>query len=81
MKYILKIINLNRYISYLPTKHSEKSYFEVTKEFDEAEGFELEDLEYLDLKFIEEAYQEKYLMKQHLEIEVMLVIKRNTLEN
>jgi len=76
MKYILYIINLNRYISYLPTKYSEKHYFEVTKNFDEAEGFDLEDLEYIDLEFIEEAYQAKYLMKQPLEIEVKLVIKR-----
>jgi hypothetical protein len=77
MKYILKIINLNIYIENLPTKFSEQHYLRLTKEFDNAEGFDLEDLEYLDLEFIEESYEKSFNTKQKLEIEIKLIIKRN----
>jgi len=75
---VIKIVNLNAYIEYLPTKHSEKSYMSITKDIENAHTFEsLDTLDYIDLDFIEDCYRESFKKDEKLSIEIVKTFSRD----
>lgn len=70
------------YIAELPTKHSEKWFFAITDDFEEAESFpysELEEIfEYMDIDWIEKCWEEKYGGEPRLKVEFVLTLSRGT---